>query len=170
MMKSGPCSAGSHLFTSCQGMRWRRRHSWPKSDSKINWSKLFDVWWRQCICGCWFAAVFKRIEVLCLRFLIYCKSSPSHCSVLFVNVLFSALNRPQMAVRVAPLSFCSQAAVYVTAQVLAGITADVKKRCRRYGRKRRTICLCSMRYVCVECQRIQVQTWNLSCVSVHSPL
>ena len=32
MMKSALCSAGSHI-TSCQGMLFRRRHSWPKTDS-----------------------------------------------------------------------------------------------------------------------------------------
>ena len=57
-----------------------------------------------------------------------------------------------MAVWVAQpeLKFCSQAAVYVTAKVLAGITAELKERCRRYGRKRHVsvwyvICLCGMR-------------------------
>ena len=56
-----------------------------------------------------------------------------------------------MAVGVALLKFCSQAAVYVTAKVLAGagITADLKEGWRRYGRKKRTMCLCGVRYVCV---------------------
>ena len=53
-----------------------------------------------------------------------------------------------MAVRVALLKFFSQEAVYVTAKVLAGITADLNERRRRNGRNRRTICLCCMQCVC----------------------